>query len=334
MPTAFEYNILRFKNVHPSMSYTGGDPALWQAAAKKKLSELLGLDRFEKAAPETAVEFDRQQLGFREIRFSFQSETGYRVPCHLWLPDGVQHPPLMICLQGHSTGMHISMGRPKYENDAVTISGGDRDFCVRAVQEGFAALALEQRNFGECGGSEKGPGCLPSALTALLSGRTTVGERVWDISRAIDVLLSDFSALFDPARICCMGNSGGGTTTAYVAALEDRVVLAMPSCAMCTFRDSIAAMHHCACNYVPHIGEFFDMGDLLAMACPKLFVQVSGREDTIFPLSGAEEVFRAGRTAYEACGMSDRCVLIPGDGGHRFYADDAWPHVHRLLSLL
>ncbi|MBR3692565.1 MAG: hypothetical protein IKL89_07725 [Clostridia bacterium] len=333
MITAYEHNIRTFAKVTPSMSYSGS-LAAWQPAARKKLAELLGMDRFVAADPELSVEFDRRQAGFREIRFTFQSEAGYRLPCHLWLPEGVERPPLMICLQGHSTGMHISMGRPKFPGDAETISGGDRDFCVRAVAEGFAALALEQRSFGECGGTEKGPDCLPSALTALLSGRTTIGERVWDISRAIDVLCTEFSGLFDAGRICCMGNSGGGTATAYAAALEDRLVLAMPSCAMCTFRDSIGAMFHCACNFVPHIGEYFDMGDLLAMACPKCFVQVSGKEDGIFPIGGAREVFSAGKAAYDSLGLGHRCQLVEGEGGHRFYADAAWPQVHRLMENL
>ena len=129
-----------------------------------------------------------------------------------------------------------------------------------------------------------------------------------------------------------MGNSGGGTATAYVAALEDRVKLAMPSCAMCTFKDSIGAMRHCACNYVPRIAEFFDMGDLMAMAYPKAFVQVSGLEDNIFPVDAAEKMFNFGKAAYAENGKEGVCALVKGNGGHRFYADDAWPHVHKILG--
>ena len=330
MPTAFEYNILRFKNVHPSMSYTGGDPALWQAAAKKKLSELLGLDRFEKAAPETAVEFDRQQPGFREIRFSFQSETGYRVPCHLWLPDGVQRPPLMICLQGHSTGMHISMGRPKYENDAVTISGGDRDFCVRAVQEGFAALALEQRNFGECGGTEKGPSCQNPSLTNMLIGRTTIGERVWDVSRCVDTLISDFKEFVKPDEIYALGNSGGGTCTVYATALEERLAGGVPSCAVSTYASSIGAMPHCACNFVPNIRKYFDMAEILMMAAPRKLVVVSGAEDKIFPIAGAKQMVEEAKAAFAAAGVPDRIFHAIGEEGHRFYADIAWDALKKM----
>lgn len=83
---------------------------------------------------------------------------------------------------------------------------------------------------------------------------------------------------------------------------------------------------------MPKIANYFDMGDLMAMAYPKYFVQVSGIEDGIFPLFGAEEVFEKGKIAYESKGLGERCTLVKGNGGHRFYADDAWPVVHKYLD--
>ncbi len=333
MKTACEYNRKLLNKLAPSMSYNGGDINKWKKDAKERLSSLLGMDKFKKVNPCTEIEYEKKQENATEIRFTFQSEDGYRVPCHLLLPDGVENPPVMICLQGHSTGMHISLGKPKYKGDKELISGGDRDFCVRAVKEGFAAISLEQRNFGECGGSEEGPRCFESAMTALLMGRTTIGERVWDVSRLIDVLENEFSDKIDIDKICCMGNSGGGTATAYVAALEERIKLAMPSCAMATYKGSIGAMFHCSCNYVPGIAEYFDMSDLMAMAYPKYFIQVSGIEDKIFPIDTAVEVFEKGKAAYLSEGKESYCTLIKGNGGHRFYADDAWPFVHKYLRV-
>lgn len=334
MKTAYTHNKELIQKTVQTMAYDGVSPLKeWQAEARNKLELLIGMDKFEKVDAELEIEYTKKIEGATEIRFTFQSEAGYRVPCHLLLPDGVEKPPVMIALQGHSKGMHISLGIVKYEGDENTIKGGDRDFCVRAIKEGYAAIAVEQRNFGECGGNENGPRCAESSLTALLMGRTTVGERVWDIMRLIDVIESDFADKVDTSKICCMGNSGGGTTTAYVAALEDRVALAMPSCAMCTYKDSIGAMGHCYCNYVPTIAEYFDMGDLLAMSYPKYFVQVSGIEDTIFPMFGAEAVFEKGKQAYATLGDGDRCTLVKGGAGHRFYADDAWPVVHKYLGI-
>lgn len=332
MKTSFEHNSELIQKVIPSMSYNGENIEEWKKTARAKLSELLGMDKFTKVAPNLNIEYTEMKDGYTEIRFTFQSEEDYEVPCHLLLPDGVEKPPVMICLQGHSKGMHISLGNPKFEGDEASIKGGDRDFCVRAIKEGYAAIALEQRNFGELSVFESEPKCQMSSMTAILMGRTTIGERVWDVSRLIDVLETDFSDKLDLKNICCMGNSGGGTAAAYIAALEDRIVLAMPSCAMASFKDSIGAMKHCTCNYVPHIAEYFDMGDLMAMAYPKYYIQVSGKDDHIFPLFAAEDVFEKGKAAYLKEGKGDRCSMVTGNGGHRFYADDSWPLVHKYIE--
>lgn len=333
MKTACEYNRELLKK-DPQMSYNGGNYEQWKKEARKKLSSLIGLDRFALVDDGLEIEYETELDSAIEIRFTYQSEDGYRAPAHMFLPKNIENPPVMICLQGHSTGMHISFGRPKFPGDENLINGGDRDFCVRALKEGFAAIALEQRALGESSIRDIGDRmCIQSSMTSLMLGRTTIGERVWDIMRLIDVVEKHFADKVDINRICCMGNSGGGTATAYAAALEDRIVLAMPSCAMCTYKDSIGAMHHCACNYIPDIANHFDMNDLIAMAYPKIFIQVNGIEDPIFPLSGAEEVFEKGKKVYEENGCADRCVMVKGNGAHRFYADASWPIVHQLMNM-
>ena len=114
--------------------------------------------------------------------------------------------------------------------------------------------------------------------------------------------------------------------------MEDRIKVAVPSCAMCTYLDSIVNLEHCSCNYVPQVANFFEMSDLIAMSAPKAFIQVSGKEDNIFPLDGAKSVFEKGKEAYESIGLGHRCELVIGNGGHRFYADDTWPLIHKLIG--
>ncbi len=324
LKTPYEHNQVLMEAIKPSMRYDGSESFdMWQTRAKKKLNELLGLP-LQKCDDCLTIEYTKEREGFTEIRFRFQSEEGYYVPCHLWIPTSVEKPiPVAICLQGHSTGMHISLGRPKYPGDEETIKGGDRDFAVRIVKEGYCALAIEQRNFGECGGNEKGPDCYNSAMAAILIGRTTIGERVWDIQRTIDVLEKHFPQV-DMENIICMGNSGGGTTTFYVGCLEPRVKYVMPSCSVCTYEDSIGAMEHCACNFVPNIRKYFDMGDLAGLIAPRYLVIVSGKDDKIFPLHGVQKTFEIVKTQYQAVGVQENCTLVVGNGGHRFYADAAW----------
>ena len=319
----------------PSMRYDGkGDFSLWQKEAKAKLAELLGMDKFEKCDPHFTIEHEKETNEYKEYRFVIESEPGYNVPCVLRVPTGVKGKlPLIVCLQGHSKGFHISLGVPKYEGDEETINGGDRDFVVRAIKEGYCALAIEQRNFGECTGKPDNPtpNCLVSSLIATLVGRTTIGERVWDTSRAIDAVLEHFDFV-DEDRILCMGNSGGGTSTCYIACMDERIALAMPSCAVCTYKDSIGAMYHCACNYVPNIAQYFDMADLGGIIAPRKMIVVNGVEDPIFPKHGVNETVEIMKELYNYAGAPENVAHVEGPGGHRFYADLAWPVLHKMMG--
>ena len=322
----------------PSMRWNGKqDIGEWQKAAREKLKELIGLDEIKKYdVPLTyEIEYDRicEDIGCREIRFRFATEEDVTVPCHLLIPRDADKPlPTVIALQGHSTGMHISLGRPRYERDENSIKGGDRDFAVRAVKEGICAVTLEQRCFGECGGTPDGPDCRQSAMRALLVGRTLIGERVWDVMKLIDLLEREFQALVDTDTLLCMGNSGGGTTTVYASAMDERIKVSVPSCSVARYADSIAGVRHCECNFVPHIAHFFDMGDLGAMVAPRPQIVVTGTTDRIFPVDSAKECVAESRKVYEALGAADRLVHVIGSEGHRFYANDTWPHIHAAIQ--
>lgn len=330
-PSIFNLEILR--STAPACRYKDGDSfAEWQSEAREKLASLLGMDKINKAKDNRfTIEYRREEEGYVEYRFTLESEPGYKFPCVMRVPKGVKVPmPVILTLQGHSTGMHISLGKPIFDGDANSINGGDRDFVVRAVKEGYAAIAIEQRNFGECGGKVTGgPDCYVSSMCALLTGRTTIGERVADVSCVIDAVTEHFDFI-DSNKIVLMGNSGGGTATFYAAAIDRRISLAMPSCAVCTYKHSIGAMHHCACNFVPNIANYFDMGDIAGLIAPRKLVIVNGKEDNIFPDDGVKETYTIVERLYEKAGAPDGCALVTGPLGHRFYADLAWPVAKKL----
>ncbi len=310
------------------------DPAMplgpQKTRADRVFRSLLGYDRMPKpsAPPDVAVEFTSDDdPRFTEIRFTFESEPGFRVPAHLLIPKAASplssggRLPVMICLQGHSTGMHISIGRAKFPGDEETIAGG-RDFALQAVDRGYIAVAMEQRGLGEL---KHGGGCLLPASQALLIGRTLLGERIYDISRLLDAIEGGLCEAADPARVYLMGNSGGGTATWHAAAIEHRLAGVMPSCAFNLYRKSIYAMDHCICNHIPHILEYMEMPDLAMLTAPTPVVIVCGREDPIFPLDGVLEGFETVKAVYAAAGVPENCRLVIGEGGHRFYPENGWP---------
>lgn len=268
---------------------------------------------------------------FRDIRFTFRSEAHADVPCHLLLPKTGDGPfPVVICLQGHTSGMHLSMGRALEEADWPMLKGG-RDFGRQAVREGFAALVIEQRCFGER--SDRRPKhlhafpdrCHHASMTAMLLGRTMLGERSWDVSRAIDALESGAFPEVDTSRLACMGNSGGGAITLFASCLDPRITALMPSCYVCTFRDSLASIDHCADNYIPGVLNHFEMADLAGLLAPRPMVVVAGRHDQWFPIAATERSFAAMQEIYADRGAGGKLRLVVGEQGHQFYPEQAWP---------
>ena len=165
-------------------------------------------------------------------------------------------------------------------------------------------------------------------MMSLMVGRTLLGQRIWDVKRLIEALKTHFG--FADLPYYCMGNSGGGTATVYAAAVLPELAGAMPSCSVCTWEKSIANTVHCACNYVPGIARYFDMGDIAALIAPRPYVQVNGRFDDIFLLDGAEAAFNGAKRVYEALNAADKCRFVIGEGEHRFYADAAWQAFNEL----
>lgn len=328
--------ILNLKNTKPSMAFDPEKESFeeWQKKSKEKLTALLGLDKFQKTDDCFEIEYSHEHRKYIKIRFTFKSEEGSTVPCCLAVPKSKfkEKSPVMICLQGHGTGMHISFGIVKYEIDQKKVESGDRDFAKQCIEKGICALTIDQRCFGERGGNPR-PDCTGAALTALLTGRTLIGGRVWDIMRAIDVVENHFTEFCDTDRIYCMGNSGGGTATIYAGALEDRIKAVIPSCAFCTFLNSIGELPHCACNYIPHIAEYFDMAEIAGMAAPKPMVVVSGVKDGIFPIEAAESEFERLKKIYSAAGAEDNCIHVKGSEGHRYYKNEGWSAFETLVDL-
>ncbi len=328
-PQSLHENLL--SALSPACRYRDGQaPEQWQQTSRETLTGLLGLNEIPSSTSAPRILERTAREGYEEIRFSLATEPGYESLMHLLIPQGAACPPAVICLQGHSTGMHISLGRPLYPRDEEDIAG-DRDIALQAVRNGFAALTLEQRAFGACGGGPEGPRCRLPASSALLLGRTLIGERVHDIRRAVDVLQSGLFPV-DGSRIAVTGNSGGGTACIYAAAMDIRISACMPSCAFTSFLASIGSRAHCFCNYIPGIAKHFDMGDLCALIAPRPLVIIAAEQDTSFPLKEAREQFVFTRRLYAAFSAESACRLIAAPGGHRYYARLAWPAFHELTG--
>jgi hypothetical protein len=74
------------------------------------------------------------------------------------------------------------------------------------------------------------------------------------------------------------------------------------------------------------------MADVMGLFAPRPVVLVAGRKDPIFPIKGVRQAFARLKRIYRAAGAADRCHLVVGPEGHRFYAEAAWPVMLRELT--
>lgn len=326
---------LLLEKIKPSMAYNDdADYNKWKRQLREKFRELTGLDQIEQNAcePNFNIEWTEQKEGYSLTRFTFESEVGETVPCYFLVPStGKKKYPLAIALQGHSNGFHISIGEQKYENDVNSFPRGMH--AIQAVENGYAALAIEQRGMGErrpiSRNRHKDVKCTYAALTAIGLGRTILGERIWDISKAIDVVEQNFPVC-DTSDIIITGGSGGGTASFYAACYDERIKLCAPVCSFCSYKESILSIAHCSCNYIPFSYKYFDMHDLAALIAPRKLAIVTGKLDEIFPINGVERSYEVVKKIYARAGVPNNCSLSVTEEGHRWINDIVWDAINKI----
>lgn len=306
----------------------------WRVELRKKLFELLKLDKIAENACKPSVDFEEtvEFDTYTRIRFTFESERSNLVPCYLLIPKLKKESyPLAVCLQGHSTGFHNAVGMVKYERDIQYHKQGT--FGLQAVSNGFAALCIEQRAMGETRSWRyPGPGgvhsCSFTALTALNLGRTLLGERVWDVMRALDVMEKLAYPEIDLTKIMILGSSGGGTASFYSACCDERIKYAAPACSFCSYRASIMDILHCVCNNIPEASLWFEMEDLSALIAPRRLTVLTGLLDDIFPIDGVRESYKTVEKIFKKAGVPENCRLAEMPKAHFWCIDEAWKTIN------
>ena len=300
----------------------------WRDKVKEKLVELLGLDIIAENSCESEMVIEEDIIcdGYRRIRFVFMSEADSPVPCYLGIPIGEEGKkyPLAISLQGHSSGFHNDYGIMKFDDD--TGPEGRGTHAVQAIRNGFAVLSIEQRSRGERKSTAAyGVECDFQAKTAFMLGRTIIGERVWDVSRTLD-LMDRFDAV-DLDRVMVFGDSGGGTASFYAGCIDERIKVVAPCYAFCPYKSSIMAMYHCICNYIPSAYRYFEMQDLACLIAPRKLIAINGELDPIFPIGPAKEAFETVNRIYAVAGVEDNCRIVTTEKGHYWMVEPIWQYI-------
>ncbi|MCA9442774.1 MAG: acetylxylan esterase [Candidatus Omnitrophica bacterium] len=304
------------EDLNPKLSWSASNPEeheAWRKEFKPKLKELLGRDP-EPVPLEVKWEEEFETDKFIRHKIYVRSEENYWIPAYYYVPKKIEGKrPAVICFHGHS-GIYpyIREGteaeKKKGEEHAL-------DYAVHFAEHGYITVAVVQRGWNETR-HETPHSCERLSRAGFLIGRTPIGMRCWDGSRIVDFL--ETREEVDSSHIGAAGLSGGGTTTLFFAAIEDRIQLGMCAGYFCTFRDSIYSIHHCICNCVPHLMEYGEMSDVGALIAPRPFLVISGDQDKIFPIDATKKAYQDLSKVYALLDSSDHLDSDFFEGVHEW----------------
>lgn len=295
---------------------------LWQQTLRTQVREVLGIAG---RLPPTSVQADRLQAidrgAYVEEKYALDVGEDVRAPLYVLVPKTPPPYKAVLAFHGHDPGVQYILGNYPDEQVAQENRAQDGNWAQELARAGYLVCAVEQRAFGERTSDQYClTGCRSScrhlAFEYMMEGRTLIGERCWDGMVALSYLQNRQDVIQD--RIACTGHSGGGTTSLWLSALDERISVVIPSCYFCSFKRSILAMDHCECNYVPRILAYAEMGDLAALIAPRPLRFIAGARDPIFPLAATQEQLVTVQAAYRLLGTAERCDLAVHPGEHAY----------------
>jgi cephalosporin-C deacetylase-like acetyl esterase len=284
-----------------------------QETVRDKLMQLIG--PFPQKTPlNPRITAVMKKEGYRIEKIIYESMPGFYVTGCLYVPDGIKRKaPAILNVIGHN---QEAFRAPLYQVVNYNL-----------VKKGIIVLAIDPPGQGEhvqyydpaIKFSSVGYTVIEHCYfgnQCFLSGVSCAKYFAWDGIRAIDYLLTRKDV--DSERIGVTGFSGGGTVTAYIAALDERVKVSVPcSWASASRRqletkgaqDAESELYHENIN-----GLTFE--DLLEVRAPKPTLLTFVSRDEYLCLQGAREAYKEAKVEYKAYGQADDLEMVEDDSKH------------------
>ncbi|MBI2892059.1 MAG: acetylxylan esterase [Deltaproteobacteria bacterium] len=272
-------------------------------ALRAALREAFGLEPLPTEVPDSEV-VSTLDDGPCELRLVWFEGGSGPVPANLYVPRDAPDPlPAILNPIGHWTA-----GKALADEQIRTAA-----FC----RLGFVSMTFDTFWQGERAGVDNDHflGTFDALGPVPFSGMV-LGESV----RAVSFLAS--LPEVDPARIGVTGASGGGMVSAYVAAIDDRVVAAAPVVYTTDYEwlvfDSLGGDP----DQIPFgAAALAPLPLLFATFAPRPLLFIAADGDGTFPPSIAGRVFETVQGVYESAGAADRVRLEIVGGPHGYLAE-------------
>lgn len=274
------------------------------ARLKKQILVSAGLWPAPVKTPIKAMVFGKVDRGDHTVeKVYFESHPGFYVTGNLYRPKNATGKiPAVLCPHGHWT-----YGR--LENQQLN-SGPAR--AASFARQGYVAFSYDMVGYND---------------SAAVSHRFAAGHRenivdreslwsvnllglqLWNSIRSIDFLLT--LPEVDPERIACTGESGGGTQTFLLTAVDERVTLSAPVNMI-----SFLMQGGSVCENAPNLRIDTNNVEIASLMAPRPMMMVSATGDWTKNTMASE--YPAVRRIYKLFGAEDKLTAIRIDAAHNY----------------
>jgi len=288
-----------------------------QGELRQRLLQMIGGLPTAKTDLQARVTGRIQMDGFSVEKLIFQSLPGVYVTALVYLPDdhSKKHPAVLV------PAGHAADGKFHYQS-----------LSQRLVGRGYVVISWDPVGQGErsqfwdsaAGKSRYNLVCGEHAAMgnmAYLAGTNLARWEIWDGIRAVDYLLTRPEV--NGERISITGTSGGGFQATLIAALDERIKVAVPSCYISALPMRIYNRIFADPDSDPEqdlfgmISNGLDHPGLLLLMYPRPVMVAAAVLDFV-PIEGTRKTVREVRRLYERFDRGDRIALVEGYHRHQF----------------
>ncbi len=316
----------------------------WQQRSRHTLTKLLGLEKMDLCSLNPIID----SISFIEGNIKcehviIQVEPDVWMTMYILIPENCNKETIpFICPNGHGgAGKYSVAGIKDYSLVNESIKKYNYDYGLQLAKAGYVAICPDCRGFGErreclddSKDSERGLNgdCYWLAHMGEAIGIPVAGMLTWDLIRLVDYIVERNE--WNTEKIGCLGFSGGGMQTLWLSAIDERVKISVISGYFYGCKDSLLLLNrNCSCNYVPHLWEHFDMGDIASLIAPRpLWIQ-SCKDDRLNGPRGIQNVFEQTeivKRAYSIFDSNMHFVHEICEGNHKWHGE----HMKETLEYL
>lgn len=289
---------------------TPSDWSTQRPILRQQLAEMLGLHPMPartnlKATITNKLDHDL----FTVQTLHFQSAPGLYVTANLYIPKNLTAPApaiLYVCGHGNIKKDGVSYGsKTSYQHHPAWFA-----------RNGYVCLILDTLQLGEIEGHHHGTNRLKMWWWHSI-GYTPAGIETWNGIRALDYLQSRKEV--DGERIGITGRSGGGAYSWFIAAMDDRVKVAVPIAGITDLQNHVVdgcIEGHCDCMYFVNTYRW-DFPLLAALVAPRPLLIGNSDKDRIFPLDGVYRIHEAIKPLYAIHKAQNNLGLLITEGPHK-----------------